>query len=539
MVRICLWRGMASISLAMLAACGGGGGGGGFFPAAALNGNGTTGSGVPGANTVTLSGVATFDSIPNTSGGLVYAASSPKPVRGAVVEIVGTASNVLASTTTDANGAYSVSVPSSTAITVRVKAQMLQSGTGPGWNVTVRDNTQSNAIYAMETPSFSTGTAAGTRDIHAPSGWDGSSYAAGRVAAPFAVLDAVFAAQTKVLSVAPTLVFPPVSVYWSANNVPAEGNPALGQIGTTFFSNENGTLAIYVLGKENVDTDEYDSSVVAHEWGHYYQAAFSRDDSPGGNHSLADSLDRRVAFSEGWGNAWSGIALGRSNYTDSVGVRQAQGSNVDLSAGANPNPGWYREASIQSIFWNLNGQVGFKPIHDAMISAQFKGATAVTSIHSFNAAFATAAPANSSALMALLAAQAISPATGDPFGTQETNGGGITGAASTLPLYRSASVGGAPTTACVTNQAGPDNKLGSYVYLRFTAPTARNYTITTAGPSGSDPDFAVYNGRQIASSQGFGTSETATFALPAGESVLVINDFNNSSAATCINVTIQ
>ena len=76
-----------------------------------------------------------------------------------------------------------------------------------------------------------------------------------------------------------------------------------------------------MLGKENVDTDEYDASVIAHEWGHYYQSAFSRDDSPGGAHSGGDRLDRRVAFSEGWGNAWSGIALARSNYTDSSGDR--------------------------------------------------------------------------------------------------------------------------------------------------------------------------------------------------------------------------
>ncbi|MGJ7510311.1 hypothetical protein [Variovorax sp. GT1P44] len=532
MIRTWLLRGMASVVLALLGACGGGGGGGG---GAALFGGAVT----PSATTVALNGVATYDSIPNPAGALIYSASTPKPVRGAIVEVVDGNSAILTTTTTDASGAYSATVPANTSVVVRVKAQMVQSGSGATWDVTVRDNTQSNAIYAMETASFSTGAAASTRNVHAPSGWGGTNYTSTRVAAPFAVLDAVYAAQAKVLSVAPATVFPALRLFWSANNVPATGNPALGQIGTTFFSNDDGTSAIYVLGKEDVDTDEYDASVIAHEWGHYYQSAFSRDDSPGGSHSMADSLDRRVAFSEGWGNAWSGIALARTNYTDAVGGGQAQGSNVDLSAGASPNPGWYREASIHSILWKLNSIVGFKPIHDTLTSSAFKSGIAVTSIHPFTAAFDAVAPTSASTLAGLLSAQNISAAANDPFGTLETNDGGISGTASTLPMYRTATVGGGVTSACVSNQAGPVNKLASYVYLKFTAPMARNYTITVVGPSGSDPDFVVYSGRQVAEADAFGTTETSAVSLPAGESVLVINDFNNSTAATCFNVTIQ
>ncbi|REM28242.1 hypothetical protein DSI31_17690, partial [Mycobacterium tuberculosis] len=99
-------------------------------------------------------------------------------------------------------------------------------------------------------------------------------------------------------------------------------------------------------------------------WGHYYQASFSRDDSTGGAHSTNERVDRRLAFSEGWGNGWSGIALGRSNYVDSGGPGQAQGGSLDLTKGPTAtNPGWFSESSIQSIFWNLNQQAGFKPIH--------------------------------------------------------------------------------------------------------------------------------------------------------------------------------
>jgi len=527
-------RGLATAALVVLAGCGGGGGGGGGLP---------LGAGIPAATTVTLNGVVTYDDVPNPTGALAYAATVSKPVRGAVVEVLNSASAVLTSTTTDASGAYSASVPSSASIYVRVKAQMSQSGTGPSWDVTVRDNTQSDAIYAMETPAFQTGTAAITRNVNAPSGWGGTSYSSSRVAAPFAVLDTIYSTQAKVLSAAPNTAFPTLRVFWSSSNLPSLSpagafNPAQGQIGTTFFTKDSVGRAIYVLGKENVDTDEYDASVIAHEWGHYYQSAFSRDDSPGGSHSMADSLDRRVAFSEGWGNAWSGMALGRSNYTDSVGQGQAQGANVDLTTGPSSSRGWYREASINAILWNLHNQVGFKPIHDTM-TGPFKNGLPVTSIHPFAAAFSVAAPDSASVLAGLLAGQAISSASNDPFGKLEQNGGDVPTYA--LPMYQAAVVGGAVTTACVTNSDDPNragNKLGSYVYLRFSA-VAGNHQIAVVGPQGSDPDWVVYNGGQVAASDGLGTTETATVSLPGGESVLVINDFNNSSSNTCFNVTIQ
>ncbi|MEZ5459313.1 MAG: hypothetical protein R3E65_08385 [Steroidobacteraceae bacterium] len=53
---------------------------------------------------------------------------------------------------------------------------------------------------------------------------------------------------------------------------------ARGEIGTTFFT--PGTPdRIFVLGRADIDTDEFDQHVIAHEWGHYYQDNFSRDDS--------------------------------------------------------------------------------------------------------------------------------------------------------------------------------------------------------------------------------------------------------------------
>jgi hypothetical protein len=512
---------------ALLVGCGGGGGGGGgglpFLPVIP-----------PAANSVTLSGTATYESVPNPNGTLVYASSASKPVRGAVVEVInGSTSAQLATATTDDDGAYSVSVPANTAIAVRVKAQLARSGSGANWDVTVRDNTRSNALYSMQSPTFSSGAAALVRDLHAPSGWGGSGYTEDRVAAPFAILDTVYTSMQKVASVAPAVAFPALRVFWSVNNAPSVGvlDPATGRIGTTSFINRASGREIYVLGKEDVDTDEYDASVVAHEWGHYYQSAFSRDDSTGGQHRQSQFLDRRLAFSEGWGNAWSGIALERRNYVDSGGAQQASAQssiNIDLSAGAAATPGWYREPSIQSIFWNLNQQVGFKPIHDALTSIQFRGGAAVTSIHPFSAAFNVVASGNAGALAALLSGQSISAAANDPFGTAETNNGGIS---STIPMYRSAAVGGAVTQACVVfDDTGEGNKLGSFSYLRFTVPANGSYQIAVNGSAGSNPDFDIFRGGLVARAGN-------TVSLTAGEYVLAVSDLNNSN--TCFNVSIQ
>jgi len=465
----------------------------------------------------------------------VYASATPRPVRGALLEVLDAASSAqLAATTTDGNGAYSVSVPANTAIAVRVKAQLARSGPGASWDVTVRDNTRSGALYSMQTPAFSSGSVAATvRDVHAPSGWGGSSYTGDRVAAPFSVLDTVYSAMQKVVSVAPATAFPALRVFWSVNNAPSSGTVAAGQIGTTFFVSRSSGREIYVLGKEDVDTDEYDNSVVAHEWGHYYQSAFSRDDSAGGSHSQSQRLDRRLAFSEGWGNAWSGIALERRNYVDSGGAQQSAAQfsiNIDLAAGAATTPGWFREPSIQSIFWNLNQQVGFKPIHDTLTGILFRSGAAVTSIHPFSAAFNATAPASASALANLLAAQNIHATDNDPYGGAETNDGGLP---VTLPMYRTATVGGAPVQACVSNSAGTDNKHGSFSYLRFNAPASRSYQIVVnGGPAGSNPDFAIFRGGLIA-------RESNTVSLSAGAYVLAVSDLNNSGALTCFNVSVQ
>ena len=514
---------LAALTLAVgLGGCGGGGGGGG---------GGAAGS------TATLDGQVSYDFVPNLSGALSYKATVSKPVRGAVVDIVDVQSGrVLGSTTTDDNGRYAVTVTLQGQISVRVRAQLARGTPGPSWDVTVRDNTDSDALYAIESPAFAVSGTSASRDLHASSGWGGSRYTGERTAAPFAILDTVYTAMTKVTTVAPDAAFPSLRLFWSPQNAPAQGSISAGQIGTTSFVASSSGSVIYVLGKENVDTDEYDESVIAHEWGHYYQHAFSRDDSPGGPHDISELVDQRLAFSEGWGNAWSGIALNRQNYTDSMDSAQSTGLNMDLIGNPGGSSGWYREASIQAVLWQLNSRWGFAGIHQAMAGG-LRTTRTVTTIHAFAAAYAAVAPAAVSDLSTLLVAQSISGNTNDPWAVSETN---RTGLPSGQPLYVPlAAASGSTATACVTNQNGVDNKVGNFAYVRVTVPVARSYQITVDGPGGSDPDFDVFAGARLASSLGLGTSEVATVGLPAGDVVLAVNDANHQASNTCFNIRVQ
>ena len=523
----------------LVTACGGGGGGGtnGFAFLPVTSTPETPSAPAAPATAVSVNGVVTYDSVPNSTGPLAYAATIQKPVRGATVQLVSATQAVLATTTTDASGNYSVSVAQGSTFFVRVRAALLSTGAS-SWDVTVRDNTQGEGVYALDSGSLVAVGSTIQKDVNAPSGWNGTSYGALRAAAPFAILDTIYTAQQKVLSVAPASAFPALKVLWSVNNLPASGNPALGQIGTTFFTNTTTGAAIYVLGKADVDTDEYDASVIAHEWGHYYQSVFSRDDSPGGEHGSNDLLDRRVAFSEGWGNAWSGIALGRANYTDSAGPGQGIGLNSNLSVGAALAKGWFNEDSIQYVLWTLNQVAGFGPIHAAM-TGPLKGGVAVTSIHPFNVALKTVSASAAASFAPLLTSESID-ATSDAWGTTEANNGGSVVA---LPMYRTLTLGAALPNVCVSNAFGAqvgDNKLGNYAYLRLSVPTAKSYQISLAGGgAATDPDFRIYNASGIvAKAEAVATgSETATVALIPGEYVLAVTDYQNKASSTCFTAS--
>lgn len=514
----------------------------------------------PGApsDEVTVSGIVTFDFVPSRPGEcFVYADTEQRPVRGATVQAVAddVDGTVLATTTTSDTGAYSLGLAANQTVFLRVRAEMIRTGT-PAWDVRVVDNTDGNAPYVLDGAPFATGDTDSTRDVNAPSGWTGAGYTNPRSAGPFAILDTAYASMQLVLAADSGLTFPPLVVHWSPNNVPTDGN-APGEIGSSLYRHGVG---IFLLGSEDADADEYDRHVVAHEWGHYFEHTFSRSDSVGGRHGLGDALDLRTAFGEGFGNALSGMVTGSPFYTDSTGTEQPCSFGFDLEGAfgpgvPNPNPGWFSEQSVHEMLWDLHDSapdgvdtisIGFAPIYEVLTGPQVV-TPALTSVFSFLDALKAARPDGDDIAIDMLAsANDIEPVV-DAFGTGEDNDAGSS-EGNVLPVYLTdLAVGGPAVNVCSTNEfgdgaTGAAGKLGSRRFLRLPVETLGPHTITvtTTQTEGAyaDPDFVVHRRGAVVRFTGAPSDpceqgdlaqcvETGTPSLVPGEHVLEVYEWTN------------
>ena len=483
-------------------------------------------------STVTLSGKVTYDLVPanNDSIGLDYGNITQEAVKGVQVDAIDNTNHILETTTTDDTGDYSFTFDENTEVKIRVSAQLFKSAT-PSWDVKVVDNTNSDALYVMEGSLSSVGTSNSTRNLNAPSGWGGSSYNSSRVAAPFAMLDSIYSSMQIILTADSSAVFPPLVVNWSKNNVATSGDKALGQISTSHYTDAN----LYILGDEDSDTDEYDDHIIAHEWGHYYEDKFSRSDSIGGSHGSGDVLDIRVAFGEGWGNAFSAMALDNPIYFDTYGALQTNGFTINVESDTFSNPGWHSEDSVQQILYDLYDStddgvdslsLGFGPIHNVFTGVQ-KTTPAFTSIFTFITALKSENAGDAGSIETIVADESIAEIT-DIYGTGRTNN------LASYP-YHDLTVGGSVAVQ-TSSSDGSYNKLSNRQYVKFTIVSGATYTIRVAQTNGtnSDPDFYLYRSSPfgyVTSSTGAGSSEEKSLSLTAGTYLLDISDWNNVNPA--------
>lgn len=537
--------GLNSIRLAASALC---------FLLAACSGSGSSGPGPapppptpppppppPPSGSVTISGAITYDFVPlnPSTNGLNYAATTQRPARNVVVEAANSSGTVLTSGLTDAAGAYSLSVPAGTVLRIQARSRM--QGPSGLFDFTVRDNTSGNAVYLLTGGLLDSGGANSTRNLNAPSGWGGASYTGTRAAAPFALLDTILTSIEAVNAVAPGTSFETAQVFWSVNNRSASGSVANGEIGSTSFTRISGVPTILVLGNANNDTDEYDQHVIAHEFGHYVEDTQSRNDSIGGPHSLSQRLDPRLAFSEGWSNAFSGIVLGDPVYRDSSGAGQSTGFRFSVESNTFSASGWYGEGSVHSIVYDVFDSApdgadaisaGFGPVYRARLNpAIIRNGTAPTTIFSYIEALKAEAGVSAAAVDALRLAQNINGAGVD--GAGETNDGGIP---TSLPVLRPLTIGAPPIVICSVDDAGTENKLGNRTLMSMPVGSSRSVSLAMtriSGATGRDPDFIVsLRGVDIARALStVAEMETRTVSLSAGDHVVEGYDDRNISDA--------
>ncbi|CAA6808280.1 MAG: Unknown protein [uncultured Sulfurovum sp.] len=485
-------------------------------------------------------GTITYDRVPvevDTMGSarLNYAQTYRGTGKYLVIKALDENNQVLAQTTSNNVGEYTLYVPENTAVKIRAYARMFKENV---WDLSVVDNTNQKSMYVIEGSLYNSGDADSRRDLHAPSGWDGQSYSQPRDAAPFAILDSINTIMQKVILASPDIQFPQLLINWSVNNVSVGGNTSLGQIGTSSYTSDDGNM--WILGDANSDTDEYDDHIIIHEWAHFFEDKFSRSDSIGGGHSSGDALDIRVAFGEGFGNAMSAIATDNPIYFDTSGYNQSAGWYMNIESSAQENPGWFSEASIQRILYDLydsnnegsdQASLGFRPIFNAMVGKE-RNAKAFTSIFTFIDALKSENSSSAASIDQVVSSERINTIH-DPYGNYRSN---TANGLFTTPLYRTLEVG-KWITQCNNNVYGVYNKLGNRTYVKVNIPSAGIYTFG-AKPYGSaygDPDIVLYNTTYPFDIQGMSplegeSSDALTMNLEAKEYMLEVYDsaYNNS-----------
>lgn len=284
-----------------------------------------------GGSNVTLSGTVVYEDKPYNSAGFT-GTTVLKPVRYADVEAVRCADSVvLGSGKTNALGGYTLNFSNggSSGVYIRVLGKT-QSDTNHIANVTIMNNTfQDNVMSIVTTPVDDGLTPTATADVTAT--------AASRLGGLFNILDNyITAGEFLKNSAGIASALPLLTVYWEANST------------GTFF--DPSSQAIFVSGA-NTDQDEYDDDVVLHEFGHYVASNFSKDDSPGGQHTFGDSTeDVRLAWSEGWATFFSAAVRNNGTLVDNSPFGPTLSFSLETYDGMNQYT--TNETAVAAVLWD-------------------------------------------------------------------------------------------------------------------------------------------------------------------------------------------
>ncbi|MEK7280299.1 MAG: hypothetical protein AAB090_06600 [Nitrospirota bacterium] len=284
-------------------------------------------------NSISLSGSIRYEDKAYDNSGFT-GATIFRPVRFATVEVVRCSdSQVLSGAATDATGGYSLVFTNTGTASVYLR---VIADTG---NAEIKNSTTDNAIYSVKSGRIddSKGSShTANIDITVSSGAGGA----------FNILDVL---TDGILYLKGLVVTNPplLTAFWQTNSCD----------GTYFDSSDN---SIHLLGGGSCppdsfgDTDEYDDDIILHEFGHFVASSFSRDDSPGGSHTLGDNTeDIRLAWSEGWAHFLSSAIRGVSSQTDTVLSTASSFEIEGPSPLASSTIYTTSEVSVATVLWDI------------------------------------------------------------------------------------------------------------------------------------------------------------------------------------------
>ena len=567
---------VASIAAVLLVSCGGGGGGSNQSSSAVSSASvitpGSSSSAPststpPGSDLVLLKGSVTYERaqpiiVSAFTASLDYSNTITQPARSIAVQLLDDRDQVIAQTITDREGGYTFNAPSNALVKVRALAQL--AAFDSSYSLIVKDNTSNNAPYALDGRLVSTGSASEQiRELHAPLGWDSaaSAYTSPRASAPFAIADTLLKGIDLIRESDSSSVFPDLEVFWSVNNIAAGGSLSggslsSGDIGTSFYL--SGRRQMYILGHADNDTDEFDSSILLHEFGHYIEDTLSRSDNIGGSHGLSRPSDLRVSFGEGFGNAFAAMSSGSRFYIDTLGNGQQRGFNFNVESNNFPK-GAFMEGAVHSVLFDLVDDaseendgvaLGFSALGSVLSSDRYRNFEVFVSIYLLADLLKQQQPAQSAAIDALLQRESITSL--DAFGGGEVFDLGLS---YVLPVHHRIS-SGETIEVCSDNQIpgfSDAQEFNGFEVNRFVLldiPARGRYEINATrsrGRATSDPDMQLnYRGNLIAFAGG-STNNTERLELAFERDVYVVaihdvlnaDDNSNTGGLVCFNVTLN
>lgn len=530
-------------------------------------------------STIALSGRVTYDRVsPGLGhGGLDYSRILAMPARRVRVQALDAETGrPIGEATTNDDGRYVLSLARAASVRLRALAESastgnLRDGLGPetclgaSWQTRVVDNTRRNALYVLDDPRTFNG---GANDVNLHASLIRRGRYVSRAAAPFALLDMFVSELELVCSGHPSPALARLEMAWSPANEPSGDDPAHGEIGLSYFSSDGGENRLFVLGKEDVDTDEYDAHIVAHELGHFFEEQLYRSDAYGGDHVDQDVLDPREAFGEGFGNAIAAMVLEDPRYIDTFGTNQSEIYAFDIDATpTGDDRGIYSETSAQYLLWSLFENRDAVPrhgsyarIHDALL--RHRTTQALTTLQSFSAYYNELFGGGAEQLFDLWEGALASPRDSlcagacsgladraDPFDVDGDLGleyGGRrssamarsypAGSGRTFPsefwqLYRVLELGrNAPTPHDRTAFGGydaPENKLGAIRWYRYVATGARARVAVDRLQGARCRDGALglqvfFAGRELGNDDGAHGCPTVRFSTVPGQSYVIL-----------------
>lgn len=292
---------------------------------------------------LTISGQVTFDRLPVTAAGL-DSTPAVTPAAFVLVEAVrhDNMFDVVGSTTTDASGNYSINLSLTHDIYMRARAV---SGAGADVDTVFHNRTNPPIAHAAVGAILNRASGSQTANLHADAAQPHNR------AGAFAVLDTIRRLRTAVAASYANLGA--LDVLWSNG-----GN----QASETFATGFNGNPTITLAGGSksdplNTDHDEFDETVIAHEWASFLQLTQSRDNNFGGPHA-GEQLIFSAAYSEGVVTALGCALLGTSTYRDTIGLPGGSTSvlfEYDLESGLLPGTGlgYGSEFRVSRVVWDL------------------------------------------------------------------------------------------------------------------------------------------------------------------------------------------